>query len=439
MGTMTANNIRKWLAFGTGVGIEIGPDDLRVVVTRVRPTGTQVLGTTTIEQFRTRSAADWGADYARFMKKLGGAHLAAAVLLPRRDVIVRVLNLPGVEDRDLASAIGYQIDSLHPYPEEDAAYAWARVGKGQAVLVALAQRAVVARYAELLEQAGIKVSSFTFTAAAIHSALRLLATPPAGGFLTVTEDGGGTEVYGESPAHPVFSALFDQPAARAQALSVSQLRLPPETVPVDITELLPVPRTAPADFDLARQSLTYATSLAGACPRLSLPVNLLPAEQRSSSSRMIYAPTAVLASAVVILGAVLATQSLLENRRQLAAVEAEIARLEPLATRTMAADRAINRTRARAILLDSIRRRGKSDLDVLGELTRLLPPPAWVNSLEITRDNVTLAGEIEQAAALLKTLDESRLFRNSEFTSPIARTGTNEVFRVRTVREGGVQ
>jgi hypothetical protein len=52
------------------------------------------------------------------------------------------------------------------------------------------------------------------------------------------------------------------------------------------------------------------------------------------------------------------------------------------------------------------------------------------------RDTVALAGEIEQAAPLLKLLDNSPYFRDSEFTGPTGRAGKSETFRIRTAREG---
>ena len=82
-----------------------------------------------------------------------------------------------------------------------------------------------------------------------------------------------------------------------------------------------------------------------------------------------------------------------------------------------------------------MRGRSKADLDVLGEMTRLLPPPAWANLLEITRTQVTVAGEAQQAAPLLGVLDASPLFENSEFASPPARVATGEIFRIRAHRE----
>jgi glutaredoxin-related protein len=72
----------------------------------------------------------------------------------------------------------------------------------------------------------------------------------------------------------------------------------------------------------------------------------------------------------------------------------------------------------------------------LDVLSKLIEPPAWLQSLEMDRDTVTLAGEIEQAAPLLKLLDNSPYFQNSEFAGTIGRAGKSETFRIRTAREG---
>ncbi len=427
-------HLRKWLAIGAGVGVEIRENDLEVVAARVRPTGVRLLGAATIPQFRTRPAAEWGAEYASFLKKAGGSHLAAAVLLPRREIIVRHLSLPGVADRDLNSAIGYQIDSLHPYPEDEAAWAFARIPGTQSVLIAIARRALIERYATIFTEAGIKIASFTFSAAAIFSASRLLGGPPAEGVVAVHDSGDGAEVYGESPSWPVFSAIFDVSAEKAQSLAAAELRLPPNASAVDPIELLPRPRAVPENYDLSRATLAWATALAGACPRLALAANLLPVAQRSSSSRIIYAPTVALASALLLMLGALASYGTLENRRYLKALEKEIARTEPIARKVSELDAKIDDARNRTQMLNDFRRRSKADMDAINELTRILPPPGWINNLELTRDIAQFQGEAEQAAPLLKMIDSSPLFQNSEFTMPLARMGVGEGFRIRAMR-----
>jgi Tfp pilus assembly protein PilN len=428
-------DFRRWLAIGTGVGIQMGELDLSVAVVRVRPTGTRVLGATAIHRFRERRADDWGAEYNEFLKSLGASHLSATVLLPRRDLIVRQLALGGVANRDLAAAIQFQLDALHPYGEDEAAHSWCRLGRSGAVLIAILKREVLERYTALFAEAGIKIAGFTFSSATVHSGVRLLGAPPRDGFVALTECEGALEVYGESEAKPFFSAAFEMPGQDAPALAAAELRLPAEAQPVPLSSLLPAPQAAPADCDLSRGALAYAAALASACPRLALPLNLLPPEHRASASRVMFVPTAVLAFLLLAVLVALASITPVEDRKYLAALEREISRFEPQARKAATLRSSIDQTRARAGLLDGFRQRSKADLDVLSDLTKLLPPPAWVNSLEISRNSVVLSGQAEQAAPLLKLLDGAPQFQGSEFTVPLAHAGKNEVFRIRTQRK----
>ena len=433
---MTLIDFKKWLAVGTGIGIEIGREDLVVTAVRVRPSGVKVLGEITIHRFREQPATEWGADYANFLKKLGIAHLAASVLLPRDEVMVRQLALPGVADRDLAAAIRFELDALNPYSEEEAVFDWARIGKSASILIGITRRSVLAHYTALFAGAGIKVASFTFSAPAIYSALRLLSAPSADGFLALQATEGELEVYGESPARPLFTARMDGTPEKARILAVAELRLPPETEPAALHEVLPKPLAAPSDFESSRTSLAYATALAGACALHPLAVNLLPLEQRRSTSRMRYVPTLTLASlALLMLGAVVAYPKY-ADRHYVGLLHQEIQKLDPQATKAANVERQIANTRNRAQTLDNFRRHTKEDMDALNELTQMLAAPTWLNSLQLTRDSVTIAGEAEQAAALIKLLDSSRQFKGSSFALPLQRSSGGELFSIRAARQG---
>ncbi len=432
---ITPAPLRKLFAVGTGVGIEIASDHLAVTAVRVRPNGVRLLGAFVVEDFRTRPAAKWGADLLSHLKKLGVQYVAATVMLPRGEVIVRSLHFPGVSNKDLPAALGYQIGSLHPYGEDEAVHDFARLGSSPHVLVGIARREVVERYSTLFTEAGIRVGAFTFSAASVYSAARLLGTPPADGFLAIIEhDGGQLEAYGESTSRPVFSAAFDLPLERVRSLAVAELRLPAEQEPVAVRDVLPAPRSVPEDAE--PRALSYSAALAGACPRLALRANLLPPEERHSSSRAMYVPTAVLATILLCLAITLGVQAAYEDRRYLAALNAEISQLEPRIRQAATYDRRVEELRSRTRLLDDFRKRSGADMNVLKEATRLLPPPTWLNSIEISRTSVTFAGEADQAANLLKVLDESPLFENSDFALGITRVGNMEAFRIRSTRQG---
>jgi general secretion pathway protein L len=154
------------------------------------------------------------------------------------------------------------------------------------------------------------------------------------------------------------------------------------------------------------------------------------------NSRAVFVPTLVLAALLLLAGSALLAHSALQDKRYLGTLEAEIAKLEPQAKRAAALDRQIDRTQSRVRLLDEFRGHSKADLDALNELTRILAPPTWSNAIDITRDAVTISGETEQAAPLLKIIDASLLFQNSEFAGSLGRAANNEQFRIRATREG---
>jgi len=405
--------LRKLLSFGTGIGVEIGAADLEVVAVRVRPNGVQVAGHLAIHNFAGRPAAEWGAEYGRFLKSLGMGHMSATVLLPRREIIVRQTALPGVAAREMDNALRFQLDTLHPYGEADVAWGWSAVGAG-AALVGIARREIVDRYAQLFAEAGVAVGSFTFSAAAVHSAIRLGGRDGRDGFVALSRTAAGAvEVYGESPSRPVFSAEFNLSAERATVLALSELRLPPDTEPQRLEDLLPAPLSNPIENDLARNPLPYATALAGACPRLAPSANVLPPEYRKSSSRMVFVPTIALAALLLFLAAAVAFYTRIAESRYLLTIDGEIARLTPRKERANSLDKAFNETRARTQLLDGIRGRTRADMDALNELTRLLEPPTWTNSIELGRETIRIGGESPQATSLVKILDSSPLFKNS--------------------------
>jgi hypothetical protein len=427
--TLIPDGLKRWLAFGHGVGIEVvgphGGESLRVIAVRVHPGGARVVGTRSFDDAMHHAAGVWGTEYAAFLRKHGCAHVAATVLLPRREVMVRHLALPGVSDKDLPSAIEFQMDGLHPYREEDVASSWARIPGTSSVLIAIARRAVIERFITLFGEAGIQVGAFTCSAAVIHAALRMFRTePPLSGLLAYETTESGVEVYGESVSRPVFSATFEVPLERAAAMAAAELRLEPDTAPVSLDALL---NTAPG--------LPYAAALASACPLMALPLNLLPADLRPSGSRWLWIPSAALGTAVLLLAVALGLFPRYDTTRYVASLNAEIARIAPAANRAAALDRQIETARRNTLQLDGLRARTKSDMDVLSEMTRILPPPAWLNLLEISRTQVTLAGETAQAAPLLQTIDASPLFQGSEFVIPPSRVNNAEAFRIRTNRE----
>ncbi|MCX7602639.1 MAG: hypothetical protein N2036_01045 [Bryobacteraceae bacterium] len=431
--------LRRAARFGTGVGIAVEGGALEVCLARVRPGAAHLAGRLRIEGFRERPASDWGREYASFAESHQASHLAAWLVVPRHEVVVRHLRLPGVSDEDAPAAIAFQMDSLHPFGNEEVVHDFQRAGRTASFVAAIAERRVVDSYAALFAEAGIRLAGLTFSGSAVFVSLRLYGAPPGEGLLAVrtveAEPEPLTEIYGESPSYPLFSAVFDATPERAAALAAAEMRLEAGADPRAWPDILP----RPAGDAGPGSPAAWAAALAAACPHLGQPLNLLPPHLRASSSRIQYLPTAALAAALLLLGGGLAAESAWADRQYRKVLEAEAARLTPAAQRVERLDRELAASMQRIELLDAYRRRTRGHLDILLELTRMIEPPGVLMSVQITPDQVLLWGESEKADELLKKLEESPRFAGAEFTAPLTRGQSGDVFRIKARREGGAQ
>ena len=418
------------LIFGTAAALEAGERDLHAVIVRARPKGAFVLARTTIADFRTRPAKEWGSEYHKWLRSHGERNLTAVVVLPRRECIVRVVALPGVVKKDIPSAITFQVDALHPYGEEEVAFGWSALEGGNVLLGVMRQQTLL-DYMQRFNDAGIPLAGLTFSAAALHAALHLYGKPPSE-FLAYAEDEAGiVEVYGQSPARPLFSAEFHMAPARALALARAELRLPAsDAQPEPLTAILPRPRT-----EGTVPALAFAGALAQVGAWRRPYANLLPSEQRTVRSRARFIPTIVLGLALAIAAGTWFSYQNMRERQYTDALTAEIRTVQPRADLAGVVEKRTVDHRARIKFIDDYRKRGQGFVEVMAELTRLLPPPVWTQSVEITQDSVTISGEADNAASLLKVLDSSPLFRNSELMMGVVRVGQAESFRIRIQRK----
>ncbi len=420
---------RSLVAIGTGAAIEITGDAMELALVRVRPGGPELLRRATIARFHERPAAEWSREYRDAVR--GHEPAGVTVLLPRRDVIVRHVLLSGVARRELAGALALRLRSLHPFAEDDAAWCWAPVANG--ALVGVVRLSTLGRYESLFAEAGIPVASFSFSASVLHSALRVLGTPVTP-FLGLSESAAGVfEAYGESASGAIFSGEFAGSAERAAAAGVAELRLPSERGPVGLAVLLPR-NPAHTGANPIDRPVLYGAATAAACPWLVRPANFLPPERRAGQSRLGLIPTAVLAFVLLLCGIAALAVGPYRDRRYLQTLHQEIERVEPGAHRAATLDREMEHARSQIQLLDGFRGRAQGDFEVLNELTRVLAPPTWAQLVEIYPDYVIVGGQTDQAAPLLKTLDNSPYFQNSEFTNSVTRSGKDELFRIKTYR-----
>jgi|GEM_PF-458997 len=462
---MAWNDIRR---YGSGIGIEIRGEDLRIVAVRSRPSGVTVLGSTVLTGAASRPAAEWGAEYAAFAQSLGLGHVAACVCLPRREVVVRQIQLPPMGDKERAAAVRFQLDGLHPFGDDDVAFASAPLASG-AEFTLIASAETITEYADRFGEAGVAVSAFTVAPAAVRAAVRSRWDDPPRPFLIAELRNDVLDVYGESEGRPLLSAEMNlRTASPGLALdrALADLRLEPEAQPLLVlagdapsgedgdadgdalrpadwagreltpaAELLPVPLEASEDFDPAEWLIAFATAIEGACPRLGLRANLLPEERRQSDSRWLWAPTAALAALLGLLAVGFAVRPMLQDRIYAAELQTRIDRLEAI---NLEAEQARGRTaeiRRKTAALEALAKRAESDLRILRELSEVTPNSAWLSQLQIDDEGAQLSGTADRSAPLLRLINQAPSLVEASFTSSLRKTDEGERFRIAVKRD----
>ncbi len=425
---------KRLAASGAGVAIAVGQESIDILLLRVRPSSVTILGFQRFTGIKERGASEIGAEYARFLRANGIPHLPAWVLLPREDMIVRTLSLPGVPAKDLDSAISLQLESLHPYVDQGVRYGFVRVGKSPQVLVGIAREDLVDRWIAFFEEAGVKLAGFTFSADALYRGIRCLRTPGSG-FVTAIESEDAVEIYGESTSRPVYDALLYAEPSSALTHAASELRLDDQGAIREVAELLPAAATVEQAEFAAKHPLLYATALGAAATFPAPAANLLPAELRKGGNWTMFLPTLVLAVILALLVAGMYGYKAWEERQYAARLMAEVQLLERQVAAGQRLDQEGERFLTRLDFLNAFRSRTSADLEALLALTRLLPDDTWVTQLDLSRTEISLAGEAARAGDLIGIIDASPLFEKTEFAMPLQRVENREIFRLRIRRE----
>lgn len=491
--------IESWLQ--TGIGIDCEGETFRAMYVRRQWNRLRVVDRLEIPEYRKLEAAECGRLYRAFLRKHGLKSPQTVVALPRSAALLRSLTFPQTVEKELARAVEYQLDSLHPFEEGEVywdfavwkwppAGAWGKLsanaaesGRGRLeTIVGIAERKQVDAAAAWFEEAGIPVSQFGVAAALWIAMLwpRLQAAfPNTAVFFLLNASASRTEFIGYAPGRePIWqevAGLSDsvesangilEEVKRELELARSALRVSPEERPplvvcgsrtpgasalaagdfpfriVPVEQLLPVSAMGAGGLGRTEPSVALAAALAAASAKSLLPFNLLPAERRTYESPLVHLPTYALASLVVLLTLALGLRGPFQDwlysrhlEREMEALRPRLQELEVTQTNTDAA-------RARLQLLASTRQSVALPLEILNELTRILPQDIWLQQLAYDGDTVTLNGFAPAASGLLQTLAASPYFENPQFRSSISRTQEGrEVFMIdvrlrAAVREG---
>lgn len=147
--------------------------------------------------------------------------------------------------------------------------------------------------------------------------------------------------------------------------------------------------------------------------------NLLPVEDRPSRRAGLFGFSRLLIlSALVLAAAVLATP-LWQDTRILDDLNAELSKAKVEAEKVQEVRGALDRAREGSVAVLQRKLEQPRTIDILRELTAVLPDDTWVQNLDIRDGEVQIRGESAQATALIGLLEKAPGVSDVAFRSPV--------------------
>jgi Tfp pilus assembly protein PilN len=380
--------------------------------------------------------------------------------LPRRSLMVRFLDLPAEAEPQVGKVVGFQIDTLHPFPEGEVYWDRAVVSRDREkkqikVLVVLAEKSRLDQHYQELVGLGLRPTCMTLAAACLAPMLKAVTGQAAlvvfgrpdgvellgfhRGDLCATRDvpadsGGDISERFERELHAVRAAL---PVADSATVATFKWGRPPDSFTELLAEVPPLPTpqlplATPAGLRLGECWPALGAAYVDMKRKSVATINLLPADKRwhptRRAPRLLYA----LGSLAALLAIAAGVHPWAEEVFYARALNQQIRQWEPRVGGIRQQIQEAESLAGRADVLNGVRQRTWQKLQVLEELTKLLPDGTWLQEMDVDQETVSLFGSSDRAADLVQPLENSPFFSQVEFTSPITRDASNkEIFRIR--------
>ncbi len=420
-----------------------------------------IAGTDVIAGYAGLQPEELRAELRKRLGKWGAADPLIVFGWPRRQAIVRHLDLPAAAEKTLDEALRLQAGMFRP--NEDVEFcsdaAAVREGAHMAASLALLPRAGLESEAGKFAQAGFPVGQFTLASFALADfVLRIAPRNRPARFILVRQNGRETELAAFADRALVFSRSLLLPAeghAAATELlgaieeAVAGLRwsgpqplLLAGSFPAEIESALekagPLHRLRDwvAGFGQAAGAMEdYWGALALAVEGLDwlspYRLNLLPAELRQRPRVWLYLPTYVLVGVNVLLLLALGLRGPVERGVLLHEYQRSIAAFQLPASR---AERQIETGRTieqQLRWLSQFEMQGRQPLVLLSDVAKQLPPDAWLSFFNDQAGHVEIAGTAKSATAVLSSLQALPDVQDVKFVGAVTRDNAgHEQFRI---------
>jgi Tfp pilus assembly protein PilN len=385
------------------------------------------------------------------MSAMGAPKTELTLSIPKVWTVIKTAEFPSTIKDNIADVVSYEMDRLTPFSSGEAFYDFKilREDAERLTLLVVAVKAdVINPYREALMEKGYKVSRVTLNLSGIGTLCNFANRCDDSVFVKVCENDYEGAVFSGGLLTGAFTGSFrsedeggkaDMLAAeinslveearkagkspdllvslRERTFSLGEMLKPRLAMPFRILQEADIP------LDLPARGIASFEAIGGVVESLwpkAKGLNLLDRGQMKREKRPI-ALTVILIVAIVVVWALylvapvkIEGNRLAEIERQIAARKEEVRKVEALKKDIIALEEEISS-------ITDFKENRPMALNIVKELTSILPKTAWLTRLRITETTVDIEGYAASATELLPKLESSNLLKKVEFASPTFR------------------
>jgi len=407
---------------------------------------------------------------ALVLAELGAGRPEIALGIPKSWAVIKTVELPISTLENISQVITYELDRLTPFNPEEAFYDFKIINQEAEKLTLLLVAARADRidpYLTALLEKGLKVSRITVNLLGLGTLCRYIKGEGPILFSEIDENGYEGAIFHPDFSLEPFGGVFPVQEEKAkldqilgeienplEALDTSGLRI--ETIfwfkasSASLKEQLKARLNKPHQFlgemDLRMvppgkdpKAVSYP-ALGGVLEALWLKasgLNLLSKGRHEKSKNPILLSVLLLIGLLLLLGLYWITPIDIEKKK-LANLENQIAQKKVQIKKVEAVKKEIETVRSELGIIHDFKHTRALTLDLLREITRIVPANAWLTRIRITEAQVSLEGYAPSATVLVPKLEESRYFKKVEFAAPTFRDPKQNLdrFQVKMELEG---
>ena len=178
--------------------------------------------------------------------------------------------------------------------------------------------------------------------------------------------------------------------------------------------------------------------------KIPLDINLLPFEMRKKMRQIGKPLFIILLTLALILGLIWGIGVFSQYRNELKAVTAEIKKRKPEVEMVEKLQKQKEELGKEIFEIQKIKSEETSKIEILRELTQLLPNTVWIWNFKYNGKEIEISGFADSASDLIPLLDKSSLFEKVEFLAPVTKERQmrldgdkeKERFRIKAKLEG---